>query len=67
MKKIQVANKLRLAKQTVYHLSANESNLVKGGFTYALSTGAVCQRSHQLTAKNAYDCGAKDKAAELER
>lgn len=67
MKKIQVSNKLRLGKQTVYHLSVEEANSVKGGFTYSLSTGAVCQRSHQLTAKNAYDCGAKDKAAELER
>lgn len=50
------SKKLELNKVTLQRLSSNEMSHVKGGFTYALSTGQVCQDSndrwHNVLAEN---------------
>ncbi|TYZ12657.1 rSAM-modified peptide [Hymenobacter lutimineralis] len=46
MKKIQT--KLSLNKQTIASLDKQDMATIKGGFTYALSTGQRCQDSRQM-------------------
>ncbi len=46
MKKVQVKSNLTLNKTTVSRLSSGEMSAIQGGFTYALSTGEICQESN---------------------
>ncbi|MBS1588146.1 MAG: class I lanthipeptide [Bacteroidetes bacterium] len=73
MKKMKIAaSQLKLTKERIAALQADEMSHVHGGenyvpvdvtiadppaFTYSLSWGAVCQKSQAMTAKNSYDCG----------
>jgi hypothetical protein len=60
MKKVKLTSKLSLAnlnKSTIAQLNNNDMGQVKGGFTYALSTGALCKQSKALGAGNPYECG----------
>lgn len=46
MSQLKMEPKLSLNKTTISRLSNTELSAVKGGFTYSLSTGAVCQESN---------------------
>jgi natural product precursor len=53
-------SKLTLKRETIVALDDAAMSNVKGGFTYALSMGATCKHSKELTANNAHDCGLAD-------
>lgn len=46
MSQIKMEPKLSLNKKTISRLSDNELSAIKGGFTYSLSTGQICQESN---------------------
>ncbi len=44
--KASISEKLRLNKNTISYLTDGEMSHVKGGFTYSLSGGHICQNSN---------------------
>ncbi len=48
--------KLALNKETLRNLTSEDLGNVNGGFTYSLSTGDRCQKSHDFTDGHTCKC-----------